>query len=112
MSHVAAQDGRRACAALHTGIEEAHVAAFSAEYTEEAGVVLSAVGREVAYYVAPSIEVDAVLIVVLLGVELLPVVSRHIDVGPEHEVDHLLLDQYVVHVVELCGAHDDIGVVA
>ena len=47
------------------------------------------------------VEVNPVTEVVITAVELLPVVTLHIHISIEHEVNHRILDENIMHVVEL-----------
>ena len=42
---------------------------------------------------------------------MFPVVACHVYIGSKYEVHHLVLDEYIMHVVQLGRAHDDIGIV-
>ena len=60
MSHISAQDGASGHGAFYAGIQETHIAALSAEHSEETGVVLGTVWGEVADDMSSSVEVDTV----------------------------------------------------
>ena len=111
MPECSADDCRAGTCSVYLGIDETRVAYLAAHGAEEAGVRLCAVGREVADDVSFAVEVNPIAAAVIAGVEWFPVEALHIDICSQHEVNHLVLNEHVVHVVELLGAQDDVGVV-
>ena len=95
---------------IHLSIYETCVAYLATHRTEEAGIVFGTTGCEVADDVALTVEVNPVAIAVLAGVELLPVVALHINICAKHEINHHILLEDVVHMVELLWTKNNIRI--
>ena len=96
---------------IYLCINEASVAYLAAHRAEETGIVPGATWRKVADDVALTVEVYPIAVAVLAGVELFPVITLHIDISAKHEINHLVLNEDIVHVVELFGTEDNVGIV-
>ena len=58
-----------------------------------------------------AIEVNSIAVAIAARIELLPVIALHIHIGTKHEIDHLILNKDIVHVVELLRAKDDVWII-
>ena len=101
MSKRSAYNSRPRSGSVNLCIDKTRVANLATQSAEEAGVVLRPVWRKIINNVSLPVEVNPVTEVVITAVELLPVVTLHIHISIEHEVNHRILDEDIMHVVEL-----------